>query len=242
MIRKLLATALLIASLTAPAFDRHDDIFKELNKMKGAHSTEVDFTGGWPANSARIGFAMMRGSGKGHTRGVKVSVPHLDINRIDSLFDIFTKENTWGQSDYYRTCYDEARRIVYSLYFNEQTDSLHMVRATVEEEPSLPYDWAFRTRYDASDPEQTVSDVPLKKTPVDFEEALVRLYDEVKYNFVFYPKIASRWYPAYKKNLAAMKKAKDDYEKVRILERMVASAATATHTWLFLTAASSSLR
>ncbi len=222
MTRKFIAAALLAASLSAPAFDRHDAIFNDLSKMKGAKSAEVDFTGGWAAKGARIGFAMMRGSGKGHTKGVKVSVPHLDINRIDSLFDIFTKENTWGQSDYYRTCYDEGQRIVYSLYFNEQTDSLHMVRATVEEEPSLPYDWAFRTRYDASDPVQTVSDVPLKKAPVDFEEALVRLYDEVRYNFVFYPQIAAQWNVAYKKNLAAMKKAKDDFERVLILKRMAA--------------------
>lgn len=221
-ISKFIAATLLIVSVSAQAYERHDSIFRSLSMMKGANSAEVDFTGGWPTNGTRMGFAMMRGEGKGHTEGVKISVPNLDINRIDSLFDIFTSVTTWGQSDYYRTCYDEDQRIVYSLYYNEKTDSLHMIRASVEEETSLPYDWPFRTHYDASDSIQAMAEVPLKRTPVDFTEALVRLYDEVKYNFVFYPRIASLWDKAYKRNLVAMREAKDDYEKVRILQRMVA--------------------
>lgn len=222
--RKFVVLALLIVSFSALAFDNLDSLFRNMNRMVGADSARVDFTGGFPSNGAGFGFAMMRGNGKGHTRGTRIGVPDVDINRVDSIFDIFNSVNTWGKANCHRTCYDESKRVVYSLYFNERSDSLYMIRATVEDETSLPYDWPFRTHYDASDSIQSYIEVPVTLTPmgIDWTEVLVRLYDEVRYNFVFYQRIASLWERAYKRNLEAIRQAKDDYGKVRIIQRMVA--------------------
>lgn len=220
--KQIIASIMLAISLSASAFENLDTLFADICKMNGADTVRVDFTGGWPKNGAQIGFAMMRGEGKGHTRGLKVGAPAVDIARADSILDIFTSNDNWGRSDCYRTCYDEDARVVYSLFFNELSDSLYMIRATVEDETSLPYDWPFRTRYDAADSVQTFTQIPVPQTATDFAEALTRLYEEVKYNFVFYPAIATRWERAYKRNLSAMRQAADDYEKLRIVQRMVA--------------------
>lgn len=231
--KHLIAFIMLAVSLSASAFDNLDTLFADICKMNGADSARVDFTGGWPKNGAKFGFAMMRGEGKGHTKGLKVGAPVADIAVADSILDIFTSMDNWGRSDWYRTCSDENARVVYSIYFNEMSDSLYMIRVTFEDEPSLPYDWPFRTRYDAADSTQSVSIVPMPQIATDFTEALVRLYEEVKYNFVFYPSIANRWERAYKRNLAAMRQTEDDYEKFRILQRMVALCGDG-HTFVYL--------
>lgn len=218
------------ASVVTPARESLDSLFRQLSDLKGAISSQVDFTGGWPKNGSRMGFAMMRGDGKGHTKGVKIAVPQVDIDFADSVLDIINAEGAWGE-DCYKTTYDNSSNTAYSIYFNEKSDSLYMIRVHVENEPSLPYDWPFRSRYDASDAEQIFHEVPLKRAPVDWAEALVRLYDEVKYNFVFYPGIASRWDRAYRRNLSAIREAEDDFEKLRILQRMVASCADG-HTFI----------
>lgn len=232
--RIFVALVMLIVSGSAYAFDGLDSLFSALGKEDGARCVQVDFKGSWPRNGAEMGFAMMRGDGKGNTRGTKCIIPDMKIARLDSILDLFDSHNTWGQNEYYRTCYDDGNKVVYSLYFNEQTDSLYIVRAVAEDEPCLPYDWPFRTHYDASDSIQTFVKVPVSNSAneIDFTEALVRLYDEVKYNFIFYNRIAPRWERAYHRNLRAIRDAKDDYEKMRILQRMVALCGDG-HTFIY---------
>lgn len=186
--------------------------------MKGASASQIDFTGGFAKNGP--GFAMMRGEGKGHTKGTKIAVPQVDVDFAYGVLGVIDEKGAWGD-DYYKTV--AGTQTVYSIYFNEKTDSLYMVSAHFDNEPSLPFDWPFRSRYDASDSVQVVYDVPLRQTVVDWNEALVRLYDEVRYNFVFYPKMTARWDREYHRNLEAMREAKDDFEKLRILQRMAAA-------------------
>lgn len=186
--------------------------------MKGASASQIDFTGGFAKNGP--GFAMMRGEGKGHTKGTKIAVPQVDVDFAYGVLGVIDEKGAWGD-DYYKTV--AGTQTVYSIYFNEKNDSLYMVSAHFDNEPSLPFDWPFRSRYDASDSVQVVYDVPLRQTVVDWNEALVRLYDEVRYNFVFYPKMTARWDREYHRNLEAMREAKDDFEKLRILQRMAAA-------------------
>lgn len=210
--------AFVLAVFTASASESLDSLFNRLSSMKGASASQVDFTGGFAKNGP--GFAMMRGEGKGHTKGTKIAVPQVDVDFAYSVLGVIDEKGAWGD-DYYKTV--AGTQTVYSIYFNEKTDSLYMVRAHFDNEPSLPFDWPFRSRYDASDSVQVVYDVPLRQTVVDWNEALVRLYDEVRYNFVFYPKMTARWDREYHRNLEAMREAKDDFEKLRILQRMAAA-------------------
>lgn len=210
--------AFVLAVFTASASESLDSLFNRLSSMKGASTSQIDFTGGFAKNGP--GFAMMRGEGKGHTKGTKIAVPQVDVDFAYGVLGVIDEKGAWGD-DYYKTV--AGSQTVYSIYFNEKTDSLYMVRAHFDNEPSLPFDWPFRSRYDASDPVQVVYDVPLRQTVVDWNEALVRLYDEVRYNFVFYPKMTARWDREYHRNLEAMREAKDDFEKLRILQRMAAA-------------------
>lgn len=210
--------AFVLAVFTASASESLDSLFNRLSSMKGASASQIDFTGGFAKNGP--GFAMMRGEGKGHTKGTKIAVPQVDVDFAYGVLGVIDEKGAWGD-DYYKTV--AGSQTVYSIYFNEKTDSLYMVRAHFDNEPSLPFDWPFRSRYDASDSVQVVYDVPLRQTVVDWNEALVRLYDEVRYNFVFYPKMAARWDREYHRNLEAMREAKDDFEKLRILQRMAAA-------------------
>lgn len=210
--------AFVLAAFTASASESLDSLFNRLSSMKGASASQIDFTGGFAKNGP--GFAMMRGEGKGHTKGTKIAVPQVDVDFAYGVLGVIDEKGAWGD-DYYKTV--AGSQTVYSIYFNEKTDSLYMVRAHFDNEPSLPFDWPFRSRYDASDPVQVVYDVPLRQTVVDWNEALVRLYDEVRYNFVFYPKMTARWDREYHRNLEAMREAKDDFEKLRILQRMAAA-------------------
>ncbi len=210
--------AFVLAVFTASASESLDSLFNRLSSMKGASASQIDFTGGFAKNGP--GFAMMRGEGKGHTKGTKIAVPQVDVDFAYGVLGVIDEKGAWGD-DYYKTV--AGSQTVYSIYFNEKTDSLYMVRAHFDNEPSLPFDWPFRSRYDASDSVQVVYDVPLRQTVVDWNEALVRLYDEVRYNFVFYPKMTARWDREYHRNLEAMREAKDDFEKLRILQRMAAA-------------------
>lgn len=210
--------AFVLAVFTASASESLDSLFNRLSSMKGASASQIDFTGGFAKNGP--GFAMMRGEGKGHTKGTKIAVPQVDVDFAYGVLGVIDEKGAWGD-DYYKTV--AGSQTVYSIYFNEKTDSLYMVRAHFDNEPSLPFDWPFRSRYDASDSVQVVYDVPMRQTVVDWNEALVRLYDEVRYNFVFYPKMAARWDREYHRNLEAMREAKDDFEKLRILQRMAAA-------------------
>lgn len=210
--------AFVLAVFTASASESLDSLFNRLSSMKGASASQIDFTGGFAKNGP--GFAMMRGEGKGHTKGTKIAVPQVDVDFAYGVLGVIGEKGAWGD-DYYKTV--AGSQTVYSIYFNEKTDSLYMVRAHFDNEPSLPFDWPFRSRYDASDSVQVVYDVPLRQTVVDWNEALVRLYDEVRYNFVFYPKMTARWDREYHRNLEAMREAKDDFEKLRILQRMAAA-------------------
>lgn len=216
--RRFIILAFVMAALTASASESLDSLFNRLSSMKGASASQIDFTGGFAKNGP--GFAMMRGEGKGHTKGTKIAVPHVDADFADGVLGVIDEKGAWGD-DYYKTV--AGSQTVYSIYFNEKTDSLYMIRAHFDNEPSLPFDWPFRSRYDASDSVQVVYDVPLRQTVVDWNEALVRLYDEVRYNFVFYPKMTARWDREYHRNLEAMREAKDDFEKLRILQRMAAA-------------------
>lgn len=210
--------AFVLAVFTASASESLDSLFNRLSSMKGASASQIDFTGGFAKNGP--GFAMMRGEGKGHTKGTKIAVPQVDVDFAYGVLGVIGEKGAWGD-DYYKTV--AGSQTVYSIYFNEKTDSLYMIRAHFDNEPSLPFDWPFRSRYDASDSVQVVYDVPMRQTVVDWNEALVRLYDEVRYNFVFYPKMAARWDREYHRNLEAMREAKDDFEKLRILQRMAAA-------------------
>lgn len=210
--------AFVLAVFTASASESLDSLFNRLSSMKGASASQIDFTGGFAKNGP--GFAMMRGEGKGHTKGTKIAVPQVDVDFAYGVLGVIDEKGAWGD-DYYKTV--AGSQTVYSIYFNEKTDSLYMVSAHFDNEPSLPFDWPFRSRYDASDSVQVVYDVPLRQTVVDWNEALVRLYDEVRYNFVFYPKMTARWDREYHRNLEAMREAKDDFEKLRILQRMAAA-------------------
>lgn len=216
--RRFIILAFVMAALTASASESLDSLFNRLSSMKGASASQIDFTGGFAKNGP--GFAMMRGEGKGHTKGTKIAVPQVDVDFAYGVLGVIDEKGAWGD-DYYKTV--AGSQTVYSIYFNEKTDSLYMVRAHFDSEPSLPFDWPFRSRYDASDPVQVVYDVPLRQTVVDWNEALVRLYDEVRYNFVFYPGMTARWDREYHRNLEAMREAKDDFEKLRILQRMAAA-------------------
>lgn len=216
--RRFIILAFVMAALTASASESLDSLFNRLSSMKGASASQIDFTGGFAKNGP--GFAMMRGEGKGHTKGTKIAVPQVDADFAYGVLGVIDEKGAWGD-DYYKTV--AGSQTVYSIYFNEKTDSLYMVRAHFDNEPSLPFDWPFRSRYDASDSVQVVYDVPLRQTVVDWNEALVRLYDEVRYNFVFYPKMTARWDREYHRNLEAMREAKDDFEKLRILQRMAAA-------------------
>lgn len=216
--RRFIILAFVMAALTASASESLDSLFNRLSSMEGASASQVDFTGGFAKNGP--GFAMMRGEGKGHTKGTKIAVPQVDVDFAYGVLGVIDEKGAWGD-DYYKTV--AGSQTVYSIYFNEKTDSLYMVRAHFDNEPSLPFDWPFRSRYDASDSAQVVYDVPLRQTVVDWNEALVRLYDEVRYNFVFYPKMTARWDREYHRNLEAMREAKDDFEKLRILQRMAAA-------------------
>lgn len=223
--RKLIVCLLIAVYMPASASEVMDSLFYKVGNMAGATATSVDYTGGWPENGGRIlGFVMQRGNGNGHTRGLRYGVPAVGYERVDSIFDVFNTYNTWGKDDNLKTYCDESTKTVYSLFYNEQSDSLYMLRATFEDEPCVPYNWVFRDQYDSSEPMQRYIEMPAMcmDTGVDWVEALIRLYDEVRYNFVFYSRIKSRWERAYKRNLASMKKVKDDYEAVRILQRMVA--------------------
>lgn len=210
--------AFVLAVFTASASESLDSLFNRLSSMKGASASQIDFTGGFAKNGP--GFAMMRGEGKGHTKGTKIAVPQVDVDFAYGVLGVIDEKGAWGD-DYYKTV--AGSQTVYSIYFNEKTNSLYMVRAHFDNEPSLPFDWPFRSRYDASDSVQVVYDVPLRQTVVDWNEAIVRLYDEVRYNFVFYPKMTARWDREYHRNLEAMREAKDDFEKLRILQRMAAA-------------------
>lgn len=216
-----------MASLAATASENLDSLFNRLSAMKGASASQIDFTGSFAKNGP--GFAMLRGEGRGHTKGTKIAVPQVDVDFADSVLGVIGKTGAWGD-DYYKTI--AGSQTVYSIYFNEKTDSLYMVRAHFDNEPSLPFDWPFRNRYDASDSAQVVYDVPRRQTVVDWTEALVRLYDEVRYNFVFYPKMTARWDREYHRNLQAILEAKDDFEKLRILQRM-AAACRDGHTFVY---------
>lgn len=234
--RKLIACLLATVSLSASAFELMDSLFCKVGSLAGASATSVDYTGGWPENGGQLtGFVMLRGQGLGHTRGVRYGVASVGYERADSIFEVFNTHDCWGGSDNLRTCFDESSKTVYSLFYNEQTDSLYMLRATAENEPCVPYDWAFRNRYDSAEPVQMCDEMPAvgENGSVDWTEALVRLYDEVRYNFVFYPRVKGRWERVYKRNLAAMKNAKNDYEAVRILQRMVAQCGDG-HTYIYL--------
>lgn len=216
--RRFIILAFVMAALTASASESLDSLFNRLSSMKGASASQIDFTGGFAKNGP--GLAMMRGEGKGHTKGTKIAVPQVDVDFAYGVLGVIDEKGAWGD-DYYKTV--AGSQTVYSIYFNEKTDSLYMVRAHFDNEPSLPFDWPFRSRYDASDSVQVVYDVPLRQTVVDWNEALVRLYNEVRYNFVFYPKMTARWDREYHRNLEAMREAKDDFEKLRILQRMGAA-------------------
>lgn len=218
--RRFIILAFVLAALTASASESLDSLFNRLSSMKGASASQVDFTGGFAKNGPGPGFAIMRGEGKGHTKGTKIAVPQVDVDFADGVLGVIGEKGAWGD-DYYKTI--AGSQTVYSIYFNEKTDSLYMVRAHFDNEPSLPFDWPFRNCYDASDSVQVVYDVPMRQTVVDWSEALVRLYDEVRYNFVFYPGMTARWDREYHRNLEAMREAKDDFEKLRILQRMAAA-------------------
>lgn len=230
--KRILVMTMLSSCMFMLAYDRHDSLFENMKAMKGAKVEKVEFTGGFPENPvAGLGFVMMRGNGNGLTAGEKIGLPGIDIVKADSIFDIFNSESTWGSSDNLKTCSDDRLRIAYSLYFNEKSDSLYMLRVKFEDEPSIPNDWPYRNHYNASDSVQ-VSYKLYEPTPkIDWTEALVRLYDEVRYNFVFYPQIESQWEKSYKYNLKAIKRAKDDFDALRILQRMVASCGDG-HTYI----------
>lgn len=233
--REIIAALVLAVASSASAFESLDNLFVNLSKMAGVDSTRVDYTGSWPVNGAPFaGFAMGRHEGRGHTRGTRIAVPEIGINLVDSIIDAFNAAGSWGQaSGNYLTSYDENNKIVYGMFFNEPVDSLYFVRAMVEAETSLPYDWPYRDRYDSSDSVQVFqAGIIPREGDVDFMEALVRLYDEVKYNFVFFNRISSRWERLYRRSLKAMKAATDDDERLRILRRMVAACGDG-HTYIF---------
>ena len=221
--RTILIYTMLSLSLVAWAYESHDRLFEHLKKMPDAKTEKVEFTGGFPKKTEQdFGFVMMRGDGNGLTTGEKIGLPCIDSAEADSIFDVFNTEFTWGNSENLKTSCDDSRRVAYSLYFNEKSDSLYMLRVSYEDEPSIPRDWPYRNRYNASDSVQNSFYVYESYPKIDWTEALVRLYDEVRYNFVYYPRVASRWEREYKRNLKAIKKAKNDFEALRILQCMVA--------------------
>lgn len=115
--------AFVLAVFTASASESLDSLFNRLSSMKGASASQIDFTGGFAKNGP--GFAMMRGEGKGHTKGTKIAVPQVDVDFAYGVLGVIDEKGAWGD-DYYKTV--AGTQTVYSIYFNEKTDSLYMVR------------------------------------------------------------------------------------------------------------------
>ncbi|MCM1028608.1 MAG: S41 family peptidase [Pseudoflavonifractor sp.] len=210
--------AMLSAIASNPSYKDIESLITHVGEYPDAKATPVDYTGGWPVNGAAFGFTMMRGSGKGITEGLRLTIPHPSDNLVDSALAAYG--GSWGFI-YMMTCADDSAKIAYSLYLDEANDTLFLLRVSFESEPSIPIDWYQRAHYNAAEMETT----PTAKQPkpeVNWEEAMTRLYDEVKYNFVFYGRIAHVWDRAYRKGKRELAMAKDDYERARAIQRMVA--------------------
>lgn len=226
--------AFTLSGLQAATPDDLDSLFAHLSRLPGATTTAVDYTGGWPDNKGiSMGFVMQRGKGSGMTTGQRLTIPSADINLIDSVLDIFYNIDSWGTGDYLKTYAHEPTKTVYGVYGDEASGNLYLLRVNFENEPCVPIDWHTRSHYDATDPNTVGIQVSLYQQEINWMEAVVRLYDEVRYNYIFYDKIKGRWQRFYNRALKQMASASDDYERGRILQQMIAACGDG-HTYIML--------
>ena len=195
--------------------------YKTLCKTPGARVDAVEYTGGF--SSEIIGFCWQRGDGDGWTRGKRLCLADADSSVIDSLLHQFQRiqhEQYTNIKDNGCATYFEDSRTFYG-YTVENDGTLYMLCATTENEICVPVDWTTRNRY--CHPVRSAAR-HFRSLPKRTQHllALSRLWAAVRRNFVFMDRVTMNWDSLYAAYIPAMERARNDYEALRLLQRMVA--------------------
>ena len=219
-LKTLLGVLSMIAVTPLHATEPLDSVYNSLKVNPSTTTTLVKYTGTFSQDCP--GFMYHRGMGNGWTEGEKIQLAGVAPEMAESIFNIFDRSAsevghvTVLKTD--RACFDNNNMLGYACHYDEETGTMQFLRATVEDEITIPYDWFKRDFYDGS-----VERIQVQLPVAEWVAALAKLNTELKYNYVFYDRYKSRIDSAYKEIFPMMTRVSDNYEAYRLLERFIAS-------------------
>lgn len=224
MKRTFILGAMIGISMAAYAFEPLDSVYTQLAANKNAVATEVKYSGSFSDDCS--GFIFQRGDGNGWTKGTRFSVSNVTLEEAQRIQNVFDKNEIqlgWVvKKDSQRACFDEKQMTVYAFDYDSDAKTLYLLRADVEDEICIPYDWTQRNYHYA----------PAAPISINWTEALARLYTEMKYNSAFYDKVASKVDSVYHTILDQLPDA-DNYESYRLLQKLAATCGDG-HTFIYV--------
>ncbi|MDE5647731.1 MAG: hypothetical protein K2I57_07935 [Muribaculaceae bacterium] len=209
----------------ADATEPLDSLFESWRKKPGSEAAEVRYTGTFDGKIR--GFMFQRGLGNGWTYGQRISCRNAEQNDLNHLFATF--DNSSQEVGHVvkvengRACFDEKNMLGYACHYDTDNHTVYILRATVEDEVCIPYDWFTRNYYNGSIKQLT--------SPV-WAATLARLYSELKYNYVFYNRNKAVIDSAYTASLPLIIDTDNNFDAYRILERFIATCNDG-HTYIY---------
>lgn len=218
--------AVMLGCCTVHADSSLDSLFNALRPLASS-ATEVKYTGMYDGNIP--GFMIQRGYGNGWTEGLRLNCIDIKPEKAEEIFNTFdtATEGKALRSGSQRAYYNESERVVYLCNYQEDTNTLQLLKASVDDEICVPYDWYSRDFYDGS-PEQLKFQLPT----AEWVAALAKLYTELKYNYVFYDRFKGDIDRVYNEIFPQMAQVTDNYEALRLLNRFIASCHDG-HTYVY---------
>lgn len=225
----LIASFILAGLQFAGATKPLDSLFESWRKKPGAEATEVRYTGTFDGKIG--GFMFQRGMGNGWTYGLRIACQNVEQNDLKKLFATFDNSSEEVghvvKTDNSRACFDDNNMLGYACHYDADNHTAYILRATVEDEVCIPYDWFRRNYYDGS-----VKNIQKKLNPPVWAATLARLYSELKYNYVFYDRHKAAIDSAYTAALPLIIDTDNNYDAYRILQRFIASCNDG-HTFIY---------
>lgn len=206
----------------AYAYAPLDSAYNSLAARENVSTTHVKYSGSF--SPGMPGFMYMRMNGTGWTEGERLKVDGMSQDEADKVLKVFDDSSPVtghiSTRQNHRACFDEKEKTGYAAKYDQEKKQLYFLKADVEDEICIPYDWDERNYYYGASPKS-----------INWPAALTRLYTEVKYNSPFYDKIASRLDSVYYAGLEELRDA-DNYEAYRILQKTVAACEDG-HTFIY---------
>lgn len=225
----LIASSIFIGIQFAGATKPLDSIFESWKNKPGTETTEVRYTGTFDGKIK--GFMFQRGLGNGWTYGLRIACHNMDRSDISKLFATFDNSRSEVghvvKTENGRACFDENNMLGYACHYDADNNTAYIMRATVENEVCIPYDWFTRDYYNGS-----IKNIQTQLTSPVWAATLARLYSEVKYNYVFYDRYKTAVDSAYTASLPLIIDTDNNYDAYRILQRFIATCNDG-HTFIY---------